>query len=1100
MLYSPVGLDADFLGTIDGSLHRRAVALRNGGVVVVVCEPHHLCAAPMSKKNSPSLEKNARFETLESRLVMSAQALTDMPDIAVDVQVSQQVETTAISLDEVHNQTGVNHVYDNYGFEGDGQTVVVIDSGIAWDHYALGGGYGENYRVVGGWDFAENDANPFDDGGAGYHGTHVSGIIGSSDRVNRGVASGVDLVGLRVFDDNGNGSLAWVEQALQWVHDNKDNFRNPITTVNLSIGTNWNASTVPDWANLEEEFAQLEADGIFISVAAGNSFANFKTVGVSYPAVSDHVVPVASHGSDGQLSDFSQRNENVLVAPGESIRSTVPGHLMGNAVSSKFLGASGTSMAAPYVAGASVLVREAMQFMGYEDVDQAVIYQKLQSTADKIYDSLTGLNYNKINLQSAVESIIADQYGDSLASATDIGVLNGGEKLNGTIGTFGDKDVISFQAGRTGQMTFSFAQTHDLNLAVQSLGNAATVNGNTLTMNVVAGQKYTLQLSTLAGIGHYSIQSTIQTQTISADGLGTVFAKNASVNVDGTTWYQVTAGRDGQMALRLTPLAGQTFTFEVYDSQQNLLGTATQSAGVLSVNVNVSAGQNLFLKLDGQGTGSLAMQNLVSLQGGVLNVHGTNLDNTISVQDGTQIKVTVDGFEYSFERSQIQRVQVWGYNGQDTLNVDHVQQAQSVQLKANQIFTFGGAYQVIGNQFTTINYHAQVADAVTFLDSAGDDTLVIGVGQSQMTGQGFQNTAYGMKTTFATATAGNDSVVIQGTSGVDNVYSTATQTTLNSANLFSRVSGFDNVLIKGGGGNDSVVARGSSAAERLIVSETQSRFESSILSRKFEGFRAQQFYGDGGDDSAQLYGGQGQDSFFAYSDRTVFQSQVQSTFVKDFGRVNSYGSSEDFALLHDTAGSDQFYGDMGWSQMSGVGYQNQAIGFGTVIGRSTGGGDTSQINTSIGGSQYVFDGYRAVLNAGGYQVRSVGFAAVNTHSSGLDLTGGLQAYSVSTSSVMNQVSVYVSHQEVYQAPTVKLKTASVEKAMPGTVDREELADAVFGQMGGDQGVSYLAAESTRRSTSNESALDLASFNGSGFMLEVDAENALVDQLYSRTKR
>ncbi len=298
-------------------------------------------------------EKRRRFEQFEQRLVMSAQALTNVtPQLEqLDLDINQQVEIT--QLDDTHSQTGVAQVHEQYGFDGAGQTVAIIDSGIAGDHYALGGAYGQNARVVGGWDFAENDANPYDDGPAGFHGTHVAGIVGSSDSTHQGVAAGVDLVGLRVFDDFGQGSLEWVEQALQWVHDHKDDFENPITTVNLSIGTDWNSNSVPDWGILEDEFAQLKADGLFISVAAGNSFQDYGTTGLSYPAVSPFVIPVASHDADGNLSDFSQRDSGVLVAPGEGIRSTVPDHLFGGTSTNRFIAASGTSMAAPYVAGAA---------------------------------------------------------------------------------------------------------------------------------------------------------------------------------------------------------------------------------------------------------------------------------------------------------------------------------------------------------------------------------------------------------------------------------------------------------------------------------------------------------------------------------------------------------------------------------------------------------------------------------------------------------------------------------------------------------------------------------------------------------------------------
>src|SRR5690606_34978102 len=144
-----------------------------------------------------------------------------------------------------------------------------IDSGIAWDHVALGKGFGSGYRVVGGWDFTEeNDANPYDDGPMGFHGTHVAGIIGSDDPHHTGVAPGVDLVALRVFNDMGQGQLSWGEQALQWVHNNRNSFENPITTVNLSLGTVWNADVVPAWGTLEEELQTLFNDGIVVTASA----------------------------------------------------------------------------------------------------------------------------------------------------------------------------------------------------------------------------------------------------------------------------------------------------------------------------------------------------------------------------------------------------------------------------------------------------------------------------------------------------------------------------------------------------------------------------------------------------------------------------------------------------------------------------------------------------------------------------------------------------------------------------------------------------------------------------------------------------------------
>jgi subtilisin family serine protease len=174
------------------------------------------------------------------------------------------------------------------------------------------------------------------------------------------------------------------------VHEHRFDFENPITTVNLSIGQQWNADTLPNWATLEEELKQLYDDGIFVSVAAGNDFAKFNAPGLSYPAVSPYVVPVGSVTSGGVFSSFSQRDDRILAAPGQSITSTLPDWFMGgNKNPNDFGAASGTSMAAPYVAGAAVLVREAMEFVGYATITQETIYDQLRNTADSFYDSVT---------------------------------------------------------------------------------------------------------------------------------------------------------------------------------------------------------------------------------------------------------------------------------------------------------------------------------------------------------------------------------------------------------------------------------------------------------------------------------------------------------------------------------------------------------------------------------------------------------------------------------------------------------------------------------------------------------------------------------------
>jgi subtilisin family serine protease len=357
-----------------------------------------------------------RFEILEERIALS---VTDPPDFVLDYvdrtadfagRIGPVDAAWIVPQATVGQADPAATIRSEYGLTGAGQTVAVIDSGIAWDHIALGGGYGAGYRVVGGWDFTgENDANPYDDGPLGSHGTHVAGIIGADSDQLKGIAPGVDLVALRVFDDNGAGYFEWVEDALQWVHDNRNALANPITTVNLSLGANDNSSQPPDWAMLEDELAQLADDDIFVAVAAGNAFATFQTPGLSYPASSAHVVPVMAVDADGGLSDFSQRLPRAIAAPGRWVTSSVPDYVGDqNGRQDDFARYSGTSMASPSVAGTSVLIREAMELAGESNVSPDAIYAVMQQTAHAVYDAATSQFYSRVDVAAAIAAVMPE--------------------------------------------------------------------------------------------------------------------------------------------------------------------------------------------------------------------------------------------------------------------------------------------------------------------------------------------------------------------------------------------------------------------------------------------------------------------------------------------------------------------------------------------------------------------------------------------------------------------------------------------------------------------------------------------------------------------
>ncbi len=314
-------------------------------------------------------------------------------------------------------QDAAASVRELYQIDGSGQTVAIIDTGIAWDHVAFattnpaGGqplvGFGVGYRVVGGWDFAENDANPYDDGPAGFHGTHVAGILAGQSDGFAGVAPGADIVALRVFDDFGIGKLSWVESALRWVIENRTAFENPITTVNLSLGVFANSDSAA-LSQLNDELEQLRADGVIVVGAAGNSFDATRPDAVAYPASHSLVAAVSSVDTNGNHHAFSQRGDGVFAAPGGAILSSIPDHVNGwDGNIDDFAAATGTSMATPQVAGATMLIRQAMQSIGHDPTPE-VILAHLRDTSQSLTDSITGATYHRIDLHAAIETLLAN--------------------------------------------------------------------------------------------------------------------------------------------------------------------------------------------------------------------------------------------------------------------------------------------------------------------------------------------------------------------------------------------------------------------------------------------------------------------------------------------------------------------------------------------------------------------------------------------------------------------------------------------------------------------------------------------------------------------
>lgn len=192
---------------------------------------------------------------------------------------------------EIVTVTGLTGVAEAHraGHTGKGVTVGIIDSGIAYDHPAFGGGGFPNAKVTGGWDFADDDADPYDSmtGPASGHGTHVAGIVAGDGPQTVGVAPDAMLRSYRVFGEKNLPTDELIIAALEKAVDDG------VDVVNLSLG---NADGARAGNALALAVDRASRAGVVTTVAIGNGYAGpFRAAN---PAVADEAIAVGSTYSE----------------------------------------------------------------------------------------------------------------------------------------------------------------------------------------------------------------------------------------------------------------------------------------------------------------------------------------------------------------------------------------------------------------------------------------------------------------------------------------------------------------------------------------------------------------------------------------------------------------------------------------------------------------------------------------------------------------------------------------------------------------------------------------------------------------------------------
>ncbi len=811
-------------------------------------------------------------------------------------------------LSEAHSQTGWNQAHSQWGLTGKGQTVAVIDSGIAFDHVALGKGYGPGYRVVGGWDFAENDARPYDDAPAGFHGTHVSGIIGANNGVHLGVAPNVDLVALRVFTDAGKGELAWTENALKWVHENRNNFANPITTVNLSLGSAWNSSTVPSWGTLEDELAQLQRDGIVVVASAGNSFQQYKVPGLSYPAASPYVIPVSSVDANGQLSDFSQRDSRSIAAPGRSIESTVPDYFYGkDGIVNDWSTASGTSMAAPYIAGASVLVREAMELVGLENITAQSIYEHLKNTSNSVWDSITKQNYQSLDLDRAVESLLPiDNVGDSLATGQLTSIQNVWQ-TDGWLNSLSDHDVYRLSPTQSGSVSVQLS-SETVDDAVFSLlrgGRESTVtatNGR-LSFSILAGESIGLSIADSDSIGSYHLNWNFS--AIATDGSGgaspaipTNVVELGSIDLfeqslSGASRYRLTAEHTGILSVVVDAGTQPSGSLQVLRTSQSngTLSDTSVEASQWRIDLDVSEGQSIEFVLPGASVRNVHVVNLVQRLENAVTIYGTEASDNYRIDLSNGIVANVGGIDYSLDSSSVKSIVLDGQQNNDGLTILGSSQAEKVELRPGLATIESTQLSIRATSFENVRFLGGGGpDRAYLYDAATDDRLNIWPNNAELTGVGYAFSVESVDRIFVNAVqGGDDQAFVFDSIGSDNLSVRPQFTSLSGSNYFNYVSGFERVFAyASAGGIDNAALYDSVGNDLFNTSNDVTSIVGpgfSTFARGFENVEA--FSTAGGIDRANVYAPAG-GKLISGADYVGMQDSTHTSVARSFERIESF--------------------------------------------------------------------------------------------------------------------------------------------------------------------------------------------------------------------
>lgn len=346
----------------------------------------------------------------------------DWPEISATPSENQYVQNHSESVLQEGDSSiewNINHidapsVWSEFGINGSGVVVGMIDTGAHWQHEALKEkwrGFNHmdpnNPNPVGNWfDAVSNQSMPYDLASTP-HGSHVMGTILGQDPAGKnkiGVAPGAKWIAARAFTEQG-GQDSWLLAAGQFMlAPNGD----PTLAPDI-INNSWGGG-----AGLDEWYRPMvqawRDAGILPVFSAGNAYPNKVSAPANYPE-SYAVAATDINNKKGSFSSvgpgpYSKDLKPDISAPGVNIRSSVPTGYQG--------GWNGTSMAAPHISGVAALLRSVDASLTVDKLEE-IIRDTSNPLTDNQYPTVPNYGYGHglVNAYEAVASIATGMGGIS---------------------------------------------------------------------------------------------------------------------------------------------------------------------------------------------------------------------------------------------------------------------------------------------------------------------------------------------------------------------------------------------------------------------------------------------------------------------------------------------------------------------------------------------------------------------------------------------------------------------------------------------------------------------------------------------------------------